>query len=748
MKKLLFFYVFFLLCYSVNGQNFISWENYFNGNEVTAITEDANYIYVGTKEGGAVQINKTTNAKVFFDSSNSGLVGNRVSAVAKDSQGNIWFGNQVGVNSIEGMKGGLAKYDGTNWTSYDYGNTGINLSNINSITIDSDDKIWLGKGFLTAGANIVTFDGAVWTTYNSSNSGLPNNQVNSIAIDEDDVKWISTQGGGLVKYNNTTWEVFNTSNSNIPHNEVYDVDFDSNGLKWIATIGGLVEFNDTTWTNHLSSSYIYDLEIDANDDKWVTVSDGIIGVGMEAYGYGIVKFINDSTAIQYLTSNSDIPSNQVYTIYINSNDDKLVGTGLGLSVYDETNWNNHGTSKLPVKITGEDDGYPFSISTPKIDSQGNKWFISGKYLLKFDGSNWEKHDAKPSFSGDTTFSLDAFDIDDNDNIWVTSRINGIGVFNGSNFTVYNHSNSNFPSDSSGAHIIKVDSNGIIWGLLSIGLDYIPKGLFKFDGTSFTQYNTTNSDLLNNRIYSISVDTNNHKWIANSDCLIEYDDTNFIIYDNSNSGLPDSPIMYVQVDENDKKWIRAGIGGFFGGSPAKLVSYDGTTWSSFDSTETTSFSIDGQNNLWFCGLNEGFGSYEPGLKKYSGTSASHIFTLIYSNSPIPYINVETPTFEGNKTWISTYSGISVFVEQGSLNIDDTNIKKSISIYPNPTSRMIRVKNTDFKKIKKIEIYNSNGQKIKARLTEQGIDISYLSKGFYFLHIEKINGEKGIFKIIKE
>lgn len=412
MRKQLLFLLMVFLYISVSSQNFISWENYLNGNEVTAITEDANYIYVGTKEGGAVQINKTTNAKVYFDSNNSGLVGNRVSAVAKDSQGNIWFGNHVGVNSINGMKGGLAKYDGTNWTSYDYGNTGINLSNINSIAIDSSDKVWLGKGLLTAGANIVTFDGTTWTTYNSSNTNLPNNQVSNISIDDNDVKWISTHGGGLVKYNNTTWEVFNTSNSNIPHNEVYDVDFDSNGVKWIATIGGLAEFNDTTWTNHFSSFYIYHLEIDANDDKWVTTDDGIVGVGTEAYGYGIVKFINDSNDVQYLTSNSNIPSNHVYTIYINSDDDKFVGTGFGLGIFDDTNWNNFDTSKLPVKITMEGDGHPFSISPPKIDSQGNKWFISGRYLLKFDGSNWQLFDATTPFVGfyDSDFFLDSFDI--------------------------------------------------------------------------------------------------------------------------------------------------------------------------------------------------------------------------------------------------------------------------------------------------------------------------------------------------
>ena len=41
---------------------------------------------------------------------------------------------------------------------------------------------------------LAAFDGTNWTIYNTSNSGLPDNHVQSIAIDENGTKWIGTFG--------------------------------------------------------------------------------------------------------------------------------------------------------------------------------------------------------------------------------------------------------------------------------------------------------------------------------------------------------------------------------------------------------------------------------------------------------------------------------------------------------------------------------------------------------------------------
>jgi ligand-binding sensor domain-containing protein len=55
---------------------------------------------------------------------------------------------------------------------------------------------WIG----TDGGGLAKFDGVNWTVYNTSNSGLPGNSVNAIAIDGQGNKWIGTYGGGLAKF--------------------------------------------------------------------------------------------------------------------------------------------------------------------------------------------------------------------------------------------------------------------------------------------------------------------------------------------------------------------------------------------------------------------------------------------------------------------------------------------------------------------------------------------------------------------
>ena len=50
------------------------------------------------------------------------------------------------------------------------------------------------------GGGLAKFDGTNWTVYNTSNSGLPDNDVSSLAIDGSGNKWIGT-GGGLAVYN-------------------------------------------------------------------------------------------------------------------------------------------------------------------------------------------------------------------------------------------------------------------------------------------------------------------------------------------------------------------------------------------------------------------------------------------------------------------------------------------------------------------------------------------------------------------
>ena len=103
---------------------------------------------------------------------------NDVTAIAIDSNNNKWIGTD---------RGGLARFDGTNWTIYNGFNSGLPntgpnkiVNSIHSIVIDSKGNLWIG----TILGGLVKYDGINWTVYNETNSGLTTNVVWPIAIDK------------------------------------------------------------------------------------------------------------------------------------------------------------------------------------------------------------------------------------------------------------------------------------------------------------------------------------------------------------------------------------------------------------------------------------------------------------------------------------------------------------------------------------------------------------------------------------
>lgn len=70
--------------------------------------------------------------------------------------------------------------------------------------------------------------------------------------------------------------------------------------------------------------------------------------------------------------------------------------------------------------------------------------------------------------------------------------------------------------------------------------------------------------------------------------------------------------------------------------------------------------------------------------------------------------------------------------------------SLKAFPNPTNGWLQIE-TDFNDFNNYSIINSHGKMVcKAPFQYQSIDLSFLPKGMYFLHLYS---QKGIFKNIK-
>ncbi|MBC8422412.1 MAG: S8 family serine peptidase, partial [Chloroflexi bacterium] len=589
------------------------WINYTSGANVTALADDGNYLWVGSY-GGLTRLDKTTGDMTHYNSANSGLPDNMVGSIARDGNGDWWIGTDNGLAKFDGTNwtvytsdnsplprnditclaidgngtkwigvfmGGLVKFDDTEWTIYDTSNSDLPADDFRSMVIDAEGNKWLG----TNGGGLAEFDGTHWTVYNTENSGLPGDRIWALAIDTDGSIWIG--GSGLTRFDRTSWTVYNEGNSPLPSDTVRSIAID-NGNKWIGTYKGLAKFDGADWTVYSAASLlgfmdedIYSVAVDANGDKWI------------GYCESLVKF-DDINWTVYNTGNSLLPDNYVTSLEIDTNDDKWIGTFEGgLVKFDGINWTVYNMENSDIPNNG--------VWVHAIDNDGAIWMNvwNTKCLVKFDGINWTVYNKDNSGLPEGWVANLAVDADDNKWMVVYDYETDSGSlvkFDGTNWTVYDMPNPGPPFDGSP---LAIDADGNVWiGTTPHwdGSQEVGGGLAKFDGMSWTVYDTSNSDLPSNWIHDLVIDANGNVWIGTFEGLAKFDGMNWTVYDSSNSPLSSNIVAYLNIDLEGSVW---------GISTQSIVRFDGALWTIFTLDNSglpngriESFRVGPDGGLWF------------------------------------------------------------------------------------------------------------------------------------------------------
>ena len=272
----------------------------------------------------------------------------------------------------------------------------------------------------------------------------------------------------------------------------------------------------------------------------------------------------------------------------------------------------------------------------------------------------------------------------------------------------------------------------------IGTD---SGLVKFDGTTWTLYDSLNTSLPINDVQAIAIDRNGNKWIGTNFGLAEFDGTSWTMYNISNSSLPDNDVQAVAIDGGGNKWIGTSIGG--------LVKFDGTNWTIFNilnssllSDNVNSIVIDVNNFLW---TGTGYG-----LTK-SDTAGINWTVYNTSNSGLLDNYISSIAIDGNgNKWIGTIQGgLAVFNETGIVtkvqkltnNIPGTFVLSQN--YPNPFNPTTTI-NYSLPKAGNVTImiYDILGREIRTLVNEEKTAGNYtvqfngsnLSSGIYFYRMQ--------------
>ncbi|MFR9166838.1 MAG: two-component regulator propeller domain-containing protein [Dysgonomonas sp.] len=161
-----------------------------------------------------------------FTPLNSPLTDYLICELATDNDDNLW--GAVGTEA-----GCLFKYDGTDWTIYTTANSELPTRFVANVAFDSKNTLWVhcrDKDNVIGGeygGGLTRFDGVSWTTYNMDNSGIPANSILDIEIDRNDNLWLATSGRvGVTYFNGDTWTQYNIFNSGIAFDEVSKITLD------------------------------------------------------------------------------------------------------------------------------------------------------------------------------------------------------------------------------------------------------------------------------------------------------------------------------------------------------------------------------------------------------------------------------------------------------------------------------------------------------------------------------------------
>jgi ligand-binding sensor domain-containing protein len=341
---------------------------------------------------------------------------------------------------------------------------------------------------------------------------------------------------------------------------------------------------------------------------------------------GMIKF-DGTTWTSFNTENSNIPDNLITFIKIDSLDNKWFGTWNGIGKFDGVNWQIY---------TFPSPGYVFNID---FDKNGDVWIgmNNGVYVLRdsvfikhFDSSNSEL----PSWE---TTQIKDIAIDGHGNKWFATD-GGLAFYNDTTWTIYNTSNSDIIDNR--VNCITIDSNGDIW-IGTFG------GVIKFDGQIWSEkYNSLSPYGMQSAIWQIIIDNNQIQWYATDDGLVKRNGYKSEIFDFSHINLKLGWIRSIAVDDYDAKWIA---------SDYSIAKFDGSRWNSYEiGLEYLEYPnirslVTSNDNIWV-------GTEYDGLLKFDGTNWTKFST---KNSQIPSDWINALAFDNNFIWIASNNGLAKF-----------------------------------------------------------------------------------------
>lgn len=169
----------------------------------------------------------------------------KVWSLMQDKQGNMWFGR-------DGF--GATRFDGSSFTHFTK-DDGLASNNVSQILEDRQGNIWFAS--LTSDqpesikeGGVARYDGTSFTSFPDV-AGLTANDIYTLFADSQGHVWIGATGVGAYRYDGNTFTLFKqTDREDLTRNfGVQDIIEDRLGNLWFGFSGGLFRFDGTSFVN-------------------------------------------------------------------------------------------------------------------------------------------------------------------------------------------------------------------------------------------------------------------------------------------------------------------------------------------------------------------------------------------------------------------------------------------------------------------------------------------------------------------
>ncbi len=257
-------------------------------NVIASIFEDEEgKLWVGTWGKGMSIIDRNTNEAIHYMAEQTGerhIPENHVHVIFRDSQSRVWLGTRNGVSILDkSMNRFIPVEEYFDAPDFNY----FTNNRVYCIIEASDHRFWIGTGNGICILDTETKERTILQEDGDGPLSLSRNLIYSLLEDRDGQIWIATSRG-LDRYDPSANLIYHyesdpESGNSLVDNFTISLCEDTRGYIWIGTSGGISMFNktDSSFTNYttfdgLPSNIIYDIIRDGNDNLWFTTGSGLV----------------------------------------------------------------------------------------------------------------------------------------------------------------------------------------------------------------------------------------------------------------------------------------------------------------------------------------------------------------------------------------------------------------------------------------------------------------------------------------